>query len=196
MLLISVICSPLGLWLPLSGRASASWKRSRKMLEIEALRASALTGGWSGNNSHFEVSAGYTCAKLTFHQGAFAVRSHALGWSEPRNLVIPNRWYWRTVLCWTFCKRRDYCVYSGTGILEGPIHLITKSQAFQWRWCPEKSSYWTILSRLHCDWNGAAGNWRSVSPTSSPGLFKHSLGEWFSSGETDQKPHDLRCVHL
>lgn len=88
MLLISVICSPLGLWLHLSWRASASWKWSRKVLEMGALRASALTGGWWGGNSHPEVSAGYTCTKLTLHQDAFAVRRHVWSSSEPRNLVI------------------------------------------------------------------------------------------------------------
>lgn len=146
MLLISVICSPLGLRLHLCWRASASWKWSRKVLEMGALRASALTGGWWRGNSHPEVSAGYTCAKLTLHQDAFAVRRHAWGSSEPRNLVILNRWYWRTILCWTFCRRRGYSVNSGTGILEGPIHLIPKSQAFQWKWCPKKIAYWPILS--------------------------------------------------
>lgn len=34
----------------------------------------------------------------------------AWGSSEPRNLVIPNRWYQRTILCWTFCRRRVYHV--------------------------------------------------------------------------------------
>lgn len=146
MLLISVICSPLGLWLPLSWTASASWKWSREMLEMGAFRASALTGEWWESNSHPEVSAEYTYANLTFHQDAFAVRRHAWGSWEPRNLVIPNRWYQTTVLCWTFCKRRDSHVNSGTSTLEGPIHLIPKSQAFQQRWGSKKPGYETILS--------------------------------------------------
>lgn len=85
-------------------------------------------------------TAGYTPAKLTFHQDAFSVRRRAWGSSEPRNLVIPHRWYGEQSSVAPSAEEESTLLNGlncGTGILGGPIHLISKSQAFQSRWCPK-----------------------------------------------------------
>jgi len=54
------------------------------------------------NNSHPEVMAGHMLAKVTFSQDEAAeprLLRHACDSLEPRNLVVPGRQDWGTVLC-------------------------------------------------------------------------------------------------